>query len=84
MEEYPDSEFNDHDFAAKSWERLGHHAEHGVRGTGAIVEALRRVDESTDKLMQVSNRLSIRANWLAAAMLVLAIVEIGMAIWRGR
>lgn len=84
MELYSQVEYENHDFAAKKWERLALHAEHGVKGTGAIVEALRRVDASTGELMKISNTLSAHANRLGLAMLILAAVQVGLAaiqIW---
>lgn len=54
------------------WHQLVIEADTGQRGQGALVEAMRRLNAS-------GTRLATTGNWLSVAMIVLAIVQVGLA-----
>jgi hypothetical protein len=56
-------------------------AEAGLKGQGAVVEAMRRLRNALDDLRQSSDKYSRRMLWLTIVLTVLTVVLAYKALW---
>jgi hypothetical protein len=65
----------------KQWtdDRLTAEAESGLRGQGALVEAMRRLRESVDRFSTSSDTYARRMLWLTIAIGILTLVQVVVA-----
>ena len=58
------------------WMHLADEAQAGLRGQGAIVEAMHRLTDRLDAFSASSDRYSSRMFWLNIILLVLTVVQV--------
>ena len=64
------------DFDKATDKALADEAQTGLRGQGAVVEMMRRLKDSVDKLNQSTTKLNRRLLWVTVAILILTIIQI--------
>jgi hypothetical protein len=68
----------------KDWtdEELANEAQAGVRGQGALVEAMRRLRDGSIEQQNTANRLATKIYWLTWAMLAAVVVQIALMVFK--
>jgi hypothetical protein len=75
----------ENEWQGQSWDHLASEAQTGLRGQGAVVEAMRRLTDRLDAFSKSSDTYANRMLWLTIIMLFLTVVQAAAVVqawWR--
>jgi hypothetical protein len=73
----------ENEWQRQSWEQLASEAQTGMKGQGAVVEAMRRLTDRLDAFSKSSDIYAKRMLWLTIVILGFTIVQIVVAVIEG-
>jgi hypothetical protein len=73
----------ENEWERQSWEQLATEADTGLKGQGAVVEAMRRLTDRLNAFSKSSDAYANRMFWLTIVILGFTIVQIVVAVIEG-